>query len=193
MPLRPCLFKCGKHTYAEQRWCNECVSELETACNLAPPEPTMDEFDAHNELVATVDSSLLSAGILPVSTEGVWMCAMQEKSEMVWADYGGKKMHTDRTLWDTAVREAKEEGGWDFARSKLKSTSQIITLHNSRGAYHVLFLVPTTKSPRKTRDARVHDHMVMTSQRQLESLHPRLKYASGLRQQLRQLLLDGIP
>lgn len=199
--LVPCLFQCGAHTQSPQRWCNSCVRETECLVRdwgdddglwlgRGATEPTPAARTRHDALLATIPPSVVGAGILPVSAhgDGIWMCCMQHKGGYAYADYGGKRATDDATLWATAVREAREEGGWDFSQHTLRDASQIVPLSNANGCRYVVFVVETIASPLKTRDAAVAHHALVDDAIFRETLHDRLKYATGFRGVLARLL-----
>ena len=121
--------------------------------------------------------------------DGVWMCCVHHKGGYAYADYGGKRARDDETLWATAVREAREEGGWDFfAAHAARAVANRVAFKRPRLSLYVVFLVETICSPLKTRDAAVAHHALVGDAIFRETLHDRLKYATGFRGVLARVL-----
>ena len=114
--------------------------------------------------------SCLSAGVIPYDATGFWLCKMRSNNGEVWADFGGKR-EAGETAWDTARREAKEEGGL-----VLEGPAPAPLFHPDHPAKAAFFLVETSQPPR------VNEHKVLAVQKFTElpkELHPRLKYDKG--------------
>ena len=139
-----------------------------------------DPRAVHDALVGQLDGRITAAGIIPVTADGLWFCQMRmPKGPPVYADFGGKRDPGDRSLWDTAVREAREEGGLDYTHTLLTDASQIFYSANKQGVSYVFFFVPTSAVPVVTGDARILGVRHWTSQPPMGELHQRMRFATG--------------
>ena len=144
----------------------------------------------HNDLIAELEPTITTAGILVRHPGGgVWMCATENKEGTVYADFGGKRVPEDKTLWDTAVRECLEEGGLYFGPTLLTSSTPILRLGNKTTKVHgVVFVLESTQTPRNNGDNKIVGYRFFKSTLDGVTLHPRLKYSTGVVSQLNALL-----
>jgi len=89
-------------------------------------------------------SNFACAGIIPFDKDGFWLCKQSVNGKKVWADFGGKR-EGGESAWETARREAREEGGVELERY-----THGPIYHPESRSQAVLFLAEVTKEPRAT-------------------------------------------
>lgn len=115
-------------------------------------------------------SNFACAGIIPFDKDGFWLCKQSVNGKKVWADFGGKR-EGGESAWETARREAREEGGVELERY-----THGPIYHPESRSQAVLFLAEVTKEPRAT-ERKVIEVRRFT---QLpDELHSRLQYDRG--------------
>lgn len=142
----------------------------------------------HDDLVSSIGPVKTAGILLKKPGSGLWFAEMKDKGKTVLADFGGKREPRDADAWATAVRELREEAGIDLKDHKLTSADDVIVLENSSGRHGVLFLVESHQQPKITGDKGVLRHVLVTGQIDTNTLHSRLRYATGVQGKLRALL-----
>ena len=141
----------------------------------------------HAALLAALDPSVVAAGIVPLAEGGLWLSLQtMPRGAPKWAEPGGKRDARDATLWETAVREAREETGLDFGGARLERADQIFYGSSRTGLNYVFFFVAAPGAPRLTGDRRIVEHRLWRELPPADALHPRLRFATGMRVRLRE-------
>jgi len=152
----------------------------------------VDAADAgavHRAILAGLDENVLAGGFVLLQNGGFWLARQtMPNGPPALGDLGGKK-DSGETLWQAAVREVFEEGGLDLSACRLASTDQIFYSCKRTGERsYVFFLVETQEVPRRTGDKRIVEHCHFKALPEWSTLHPRMRFATGLRPRLQQCL-----
>ena len=154
-------------------------------------EDATDADAVHNQIVAALDESVVAAGVILVQGGGLWLSRQtMPGAAPVLADLGGKKERGE-TLWDTAVRELREEGGVDLSSTRLVSPEQVFYSSKRTGERsYAFFFVQSQDAPKMTGDKRIIEHCHFKQLPDWSQLHPRMRYATGMRVRLEQCLAE---
>ncbi len=154
-------------------------------------EDATDADAVHNQIVAALDKSVVAAGVILVQGGGLWLSRQtMPGAAPVLADLGGKKERGE-TLWDTAVRELREEGGVDLSNTRLATAQQVFYSSKRTGERsYAFFFVESQDAPKMTGDKRIIEHCHFKQLPDWSQLHPRMRYATGMRVRLEQCLVE---
>ena len=152
-------------------------------------EDATDADAVHNQIVAALDKNVAAAGVILVQGGGLWLSRQtMPGAAPVLADLGGKKQQSE-TLWDTAVRELREEGGVDLSETRLATAQQVFYSSKRTGERsYAFFFVQSQEAPKMTGDKRIIEHCHFKQLPDWSQLHPRMRYATGMRVRLEQCL-----
>ena len=103
-------------------------------------------------------------------------------------DEEAKAERADATVWDTAVRECREECGIDLSDHLLSPHDEVLPLKKRDGeTFGVVFVVESYQKPKMTGDKRILRHRLVRGTMDINALHPRLRFACGMQSKIRAL------